>query len=418
VTGAKALGNNQGVTLGGSNNLVGGTTAAARNVISGNRNRGVAIGGAVSGNSVQGNYIGVDVSGTKVLGNGNEGVAIFSASPHNNFVGGATTKPGVPPGNVISNNATYGINLSGTNSNTIRGNIIGADVTGTVAMGNKLDGVILSTAVGNIIGGTTAGTANIIAFNAADGINVSDSASVNDSFLRNSIFNNSQLGIDLGNNSINTNDHCDHDIGPNNLQNYPVLTKASSDGISTTLQGTLDSNASTTFRIEFFSNALCDPRGFGQGQTFLGAASVTTNSTCNASFLVTLPASTSTTVTSSLNPSTHGTSVTFTATVKKTVVVNTVGKKITATATDPKGNTSEFSACLSVTTTTTSGTPTGSVTFKDGTTVLGTKTVSSGKATLTTSTLAVGMHSITAVYSGNADFAGSTSRVLIQTVNP
>jgi hypothetical protein len=58
------------------------------------------------------------------------------------------------------------------------------------------------------------------------------------------------------------------------------------------------------------------------------------------------------------------------------------------------------------------------VTFKDGTTVLGTKTLSSGKATLTTSTLALGKHSITAVYGGNADFAGSKSRVLTQTVNP
>jgi hypothetical protein len=104
--------------------------------------------------------------------------------------------------------------------------------------------------------------------------------------------------------------------------------------------------------------------------------------------------------------------------VKSKADVNTVGKRITATATDPKGNTSEFSACVLVTTTTTTGTPTGAVTFKDGTTVLGTKRLSSGKATLTTSALAAGKHSITAVYGGDADFAGSTSPVLTQTVNP
>jgi len=57
------------------------------------------------------------------------------------------------------------------------------------------------------------------------------------------------------------------------------------------------------------------------------------------------------------------------------------------------------------------------VTFKDGTTVLGTKTLSSGKATLTTSALAVGKHSITAVYGGNANFNGSTSPAFVQTVN-
>jgi len=78
----KAVGNNQGVSLAGNNSLIGGTTAAARNVISGNRNRGIAIAGTFSGDSIQGNYIGVDVTGTKALGNGNEGVAIVAGSPH------------------------------------------------------------------------------------------------------------------------------------------------------------------------------------------------------------------------------------------------------------------------------------------------------------------------------------------------
>src|SRR5215468_11511994 len=85
-----------------NNNLLGGTTVAARNVISGNRNRGVGIGGNFSGNMVQGNYIGVDVTGTAALGNGNEGVAIFSSNPHDNVVGGITSVPGTPPGNIIS----------------------------------------------------------------------------------------------------------------------------------------------------------------------------------------------------------------------------------------------------------------------------------------------------------------------------
>jgi hypothetical protein len=94
------------------------------------------------------------------------------------------------------------------------------------------------------------------------------------------------------------------------------------------------------------------------------------------------PAPTSTSVISSSNPSTFGQSVTFTATV-----------------------------------TATSGTPTGMVTFKDGTTTLGMGTLSGGKATFTTSTLPVGTHSITALYGGDVNFAGSTSPVLSQIVN-
>jgi len=94
-------------------------------------------------------------------------------------------------------------------------------------------------------------------------------------------------------------------------------------------------------------------------------------------------ASTSTKVTSSLNPSTFGQTVTFTAVV----------------------------------TSLTTGTPAGTVTFKDGTTTLATKTLTSGDAAYSTSTLAKGSHSITAVYNGNVDFLTSTSPILTQKVN-
>ena len=93
-------------------------------------------------------------------------------------------------------------------------------------------------------------------------------------------------------------------------------------------------------------------------------------------------ATSSTTVVSSLNPSQSGQKVTFTATVTSPTT-----------------------------------TPTGKVTFMDGSTALGTETLASGKASYSTSTLAVGSHNITAVYAGNADVAGSTSPILVQTVN-
>ena len=82
--------------------------------------------------------------------------------------------------------------------------------------------------------------------------------------------------------------------------------------------GTLNSTPGTTFRIEFFSNGSCDPSGFGEGEVFVGSTSVTTNGSGNASFNVTVP------------------------------VAVSGGRQMTATATDPGGNTSEFSACREV----------------------------------------------------------------------
>jgi hypothetical protein len=121
----------------------------------------------------------------------------------------------------------------------------------------------------------------------------------------------------------------------------------------------------------------------------LGSNTVTFHSTDKAGNVestktvsFTIDGSTTTSVASSLNPSTYETTVTFTATV-----------------------------------TSTSGTPTGTVTFKDGASTLGTGTLSGGKATYATLTLAVGTHSITAVYAGSGSFITSTSPVLTQTVN-
>jgi hypothetical protein len=350
LTGTIAIGNNQGISLTGNNNLIGGTTVDTRNVISGNRNRGIGIGGNVSGNMVQGNYIGVDVTGTAALGNGNEGVAIFSSNPHDNVVGGITGVPGTPPGNVISNNTTVGINLNGTINNVIEGNIIGTDTTGTIPMGNGANGISISLgSTGNVIGGTTAGAANIIAFNGTidcggsrhSGVIVSDDTAIDNAVLGNSIFSNHGLGIDLfiqpdGGCNVTPNDDCDVDTGPNNLQNSPVITSVISGGGSTTIQGILNSAGSTTFRVEFFDNPQCHSSGFGEGKTFIGSTDVTTAGNCHAVIGVTFPVD--------VQP----------------------GDIVTATATDPNNNTSEFSACTVVQqatpTPTASPTPTPSVT--------------------------------------------------------
>src|SRR5205807_8631857 len=119
-------------------------------------------------------------------------------------------------------------------------------------------------------------------------LNVADTANAN-VISSNSIFNNTALGIDLGGDGVTANDANDADTGPNNLQNFPVFNSAVSSGGSTAIHGTLNSTASTTFRVEFFSNPSCDASGNGEGQTFLGASSVTTDVGGNATINTTFP---------------------------------------------------------------------------------------------------------------------------------
>jgi hypothetical protein len=101
-------------------------------------------------------------------------------------------------------------------------------------------------------------------------------------------------------------------------------------------------------------------------------------------------------------------------------VSQVVNKASSATAVVSSLNPSEFGATVTFTAAVTSpsgAVPTGSVTFKNGTIILGTGPLSAGHATFSTKTLAVGAHSITAVYPGNTNIGGSTSVVLHQNVN-
>ena len=131
----------------------------------------------------------------------------------------------------------------------------------------------------------------------------------------NSIHDNATLGIDLVPIGVTANDVGDADDGPNNLQNFPTLTSARSGAGFTNVQGVLESISGGTFEIEIFVNAACDPSGNGEGESFLGSASVTTDATGVGSFSV---------ITSGNVP---------------------IGSSLTATATDSDGNTSEFSTC-------------------------------------------------------------------------
>ena len=175
-TGTAAIPNAyQGIEIfgGAQNNAIGGTTAGARNVISGNTFQGVSVLEAgTNGNLIQGNYIGLNAAGTAALPNNAAGVTIVGGA-QNNTIGSGTSAGGR---NVISGNINQGIVMtdSGTNSNKVQGNIIGLNAAGTAAIPNQFEGIaIFGTASSNTIGGTTAASPNIISGNVGSGISIS-----------------------------------------------------------------------------------------------------------------------------------------------------------------------------------------------------------------------------------------------------
>ena len=127
---------------------------------------------------------------------------------------------------------------------------------------------------------------------------------------------NDELGIDISSPGVNPNDPGDFDTGPNELQNFPDLFTAYESGSGVTIEGALNSIANTQFMVEFFANGECDPSGYGEGETLIGVATVVTDGAGDASFTVYFE------------------------------VAVPAGAWITATATDPDNNTSEFSECV------------------------------------------------------------------------
>jgi hypothetical protein len=158
VNGTMAIGNGVGVDLfGGINTTIGGTAAAARNVISGNGSAGINtyFAGTFLNLKIQGNYIGTDVTGTRAMG-GLTGVALNAPDM---TLGG--TVPGA--GNLISGNTTYGV-LIQTSGTVLQGNAVGTTAGGSSALGNTT-GVSILSGSGNLIGGAAPGAGNLISGN-------------------------------------------------------------------------------------------------------------------------------------------------------------------------------------------------------------------------------------------------------------
>ncbi len=180
ITGTTNLGNgNNGVLLSAPGNIIGGTIAVARNIISGNGQSGVYLNDAFASNNwVCGNFIGTKANGTAALSNTVDGVTIFRAA--RNLIGGSN--PGAR--NIISGNGERGVYLfamgGGTvNGNRIEGNFIGADATGLANLGNRFSGVGISFGNDNVVGGTNVLARNVISANKQSGVAIESNSMAN-----------------------------------------------------------------------------------------------------------------------------------------------------------------------------------------------------------------------------------------------
>ncbi|HET9907034.1 MAG TPA: PxKF domain-containing protein [Anaerolineales bacterium] len=273
-----------------SDNIIGGSTPAARNVISANRD-GIFIAagaGPATNNVITGNYIGTNPAGTSAMGNSQRGIFVGSF--------GQTATENSISGNVISGNGRFGILLRDSNvtGNFVTGNLIGLNANGTDPLPNGNndsgdDGLAGTSATAgiyvagpnNTIGGIGRVSANTIAFNTGAGVQVG--AATGTDIRGNNIFSNSGLGIDLAGDGVTFN-HVGFVAGPNNFQNFPVMSVATSDGESLRVGGYLESEANQNYSIDVFANESCDPTFFGESESFLGSFVVSTDASGVAVF--------------------------------------------------------------------------------------------------------------------------------------
>lgn len=291
--GLTATRNYAGVEVIAAQATIGGIDPASRNVISGNNGAGIITFGQAA--IIAGNYVGTDAAGMRAVGN----YAGIKAGGTDGTIGGTAAGSG----NLISGNRDVGISLgfSGgyhlvahADRAVVQGNLIGTKADGAGPLGNGGAGMYFGASFNSTIGGLDPGAGNMIAFNDG-GVIVTGTGH---RILSNSIYANYGHGIIL------------YYSSSNNRQSSPVITseRVSNNGTAI-INGTLQSAPNTQFLVQFFadSQSLTTPE-----QTYLGSTDVTTDGNGNGTFSAHFPFSDS------------------------NVVFN-------ATATDPGGNTSEFS---------------------------------------------------------------------------
>lgn len=291
--------------------------------------------------TVECNYVGTNAAGTTV--NGNETAGLFLLNATNTIISN----------NLVAGSGLYGIASIGafgsSSGVSITGNLVGADLTRSInaAYANNTGVNVQGAATDSIIGGTTATTRNYIFGNTEGNVMVGSfggGVADNIAILGNHIYGSpgtagaglgfAGLGIDLyldadGNqqpdtSGVTANDAGDGDSGPNEFMNFPVISSATGDGTDTEVAFSLDVPAGD-YRIEFFSNDIADASGNGEGQTFIGSASVTSAGSGSEDFTATLSgfsavSSISATTTEDLGGGNFGSTSEFSAVLASTVV--------------------------------------------------------------------------------------------------
>jgi len=296
---------------------VGSDDVADRNILGDATGSSIVVLSGVHDNQIIGNYIGLGWSGTAFtnLANGTRG--IFLAGDNNTV-----------SGNLIGNNAQAGIQMDalGAHFNLVENNFIGADAVGAT-FGNGAAGIRLS---GDSSGSGDAPNDNTIRLNTIannTGAGVRIDVGQRNRVRKNAIFSNGSIGIDLGGDGVDnqTDDGGLHQADePNRTQNYPSITGSAGGFESGTISGLL-ATTQGDYTVDFYNGAGCDGSGNGEGKVWLGAATVTVP-----------PPSIGFQGVGSFNALVHAPDASHPL---------LGGSRITATATDANGNTSEFSVC-------------------------------------------------------------------------
>ena len=300
-----AKNSSDGILITGCNNIVGGDLEEFRNIISG-YGPGVRIFPSGNQNKIINNFIGTDPLGLYDDSEGRDGVSIMGS--YNQVLN-----------NLISGYESNGIILEAPQENQIPRNNqiiknkIGINYSEMGFIPNG-QGISINHSDKNII------KQNIIAGNNDHGIMMYDQKrdwnhiySEGNLISQNIIKDNNGMGIDIGQDWVSENDPMDTDTGPNGVMNYPFIKCAYLTYHDLIVAGRIDSESGQNVTLEFFSNKSFDNTTYGEGEKYIGNA--TTDG--NGSFFVRLPSV-------------------------------PLGSFITATATDSKNNTSEFSHYVEV----------------------------------------------------------------------
>jgi len=303
----RVTGNSGGAFIGGYDD------EAAVNLVAGSSSSGIYLDNAAGGSVVANNVIGFQADG-------------LVGGPNANGVYAFNSKNNVVQYNYIGNNLSSGVILSGSGSsgNRIQYNTIGMAYDGSPA-GNGSAGVLVSFAAkDNTIGAPLNATwgGNLVVASAGAGVWISPSGGTGNSVLDNTFQGSSGLDIDLASVGPSANQATNPAAGPNALQNYPVLASATRDLVNgiEVVSGTLTSAPNTTYRLDLYYATVCSSAAAGRG-------------------LAQVPLMRTAVTTGALG------SVPFTASVPFSWGGLPLGV-ISATVTDPAGNTSELGNCI------------------------------------------------------------------------